>query len=234
MSRGAAVASERASSARPIGRLAIDPTSSRPMTTTNDRMTASRSRRHDVEWTRIGGPTVSRTIRSTTSTGCSVAPELRGARRCGPSGPVSCDPVAVQPDDEDLGLDRAVDVPADRLAASPRPRQRAPSRVDPAAAARALGAVGLRRPTGSGAGGTSGSSVCDSQPGPDDPLHLELDDAGPSRPGGRPPAGARPRSWRGPRCPAPRPGSRPRGCRAGRSGRAGTARSASGPSCARP
>ena len=88
------------------------------MTTTKLRMTASRSRRHEVEWTRIGGPTTSRTIRSTTSTGCSVAPSWR-IHGCGPSGPGELDPVAVEPDDEDLGLDRAVDVPTGGLAAHP-------------------------------------------------------------------------------------------------------------------
>ena len=121
MSRGAAVASDRASSARSIGTLAMSPTSSRSMTTTKLRITASRSRRHDVEWTRIGGPTTSRTIRSTTSTGCSVAPSWR-IHGCGPSGPVSCEPVAVEPHDEDLGLDRAVDVPTGGCAAHSRHR----------------------------------------------------------------------------------------------------------------
>ena len=58
------------------------------MTTTKLRITASRSRRHEVEWTTIGSPIASRTIRLTTSTGCSVAPisSIQGAL---PHGPVS-------------------------------------------------------------------------------------------------------------------------------------------------
>ena len=86
------------------------------MTTTKLRMTASRSRRHEVEWTRIGGPTTSRTIRSTTSTGCSVGAELEDPR-LRPVRAGELEPVAVEPDDEDLGLDRAVDVPTGGFAA---------------------------------------------------------------------------------------------------------------------
>src|SRR5204862_178554 len=68
MSRGAAVAVDRASSARSIGTLAIPPTCAWSITTTKLRITASRSRRHEVEWTRTGGPPTSRTIRSTPGT----------------------------------------------------------------------------------------------------------------------------------------------------------------------
>src|SRR3954467_7413431 len=49
--RGAAGAADRASSARPMGTLAMPAASSARITTTNLRITASRSRRHDVEWT---------------------------------------------------------------------------------------------------------------------------------------------------------------------------------------
>ena len=82
------------------------------MTTTKLRITASRSRRHEVEWTTIGSPIASRTIRLTTSTGCSVAPisSIQGALAARPR---ELDPAVVQPDDEDLGLDRAFDVDRD-------------------------------------------------------------------------------------------------------------------------
>jgi hypothetical protein len=64
-----------------------------------------------VEWTRRGGPTTSRTIRSTTSTGCSDFAELEHpGRRAARAGELEM--VAVQPHDEDLGLDRALDIEA--------------------------------------------------------------------------------------------------------------------------
>jgi hypothetical protein len=54
---------------RAIGTLAMDPTRPWSITATKLRITAWRSRRHDVEWTSSGLPIASLTIRVTTSTG---------------------------------------------------------------------------------------------------------------------------------------------------------------------
>ena len=81
------------------------------MTTTKLRMTAPRSRRHEVEWTserltdrRRGrsGHDLDRMI------GCAKLDQPR--RRAARTGQLEV--VAGQPDDEDLGLDRALDVEA--------------------------------------------------------------------------------------------------------------------------
>ena len=95
--------------------------SSASITTTKLRITASRSRRHDVEWTSRGGPDdVAHDPVDDLDRMIGRAQLEQPWHR--PVRPGQLEVVAVQPDDEDLGLDGTLDVEAPEEGSSPPDR----------------------------------------------------------------------------------------------------------------